>query len=312
MQLRRTLALAVLASTPAPLFAQTARTTAPAATAAAVPARRDFAHERHIRMEFHAPSGWTIVELMPMALDESGRTELRTSFRFPGHEPPNTPGSVTFAVVGRGAGEVFATKPALSLVLDGKAPIVVAATRFARAVSADTTETTIYATMPRATFLRLTSASSAVVRVDDRAWTLAPDMLEGLRDLASRMSPAGYRAAKREEGMVAAVATAGDEPARTYQASEVDAMIKPRGLLARPTFPADAPTAKRRVFFRYVVDTTGLVDVSTVRGETPKVDALFIDSIRGVAGKWIFVPARKDGHPVRVEVRQVFEFEPGK
>ena len=88
-------------------------------------------------------------------------------------------------------------------------------------------------------------------------------------------------------------------------------MIKP-SLLARPAWPVGAPAAKRRVFFRYVVDTTGHVDVSTVRGETPKVDSLFLDAIRSVAGTWRFVPARKDGHPVRVEVRQAYEFEPGK
>ena len=307
MQLRFAFALFLLA---APLSAQAAR---PAAVSAAIPARREFAHQRNIRMEFHAPSGWTIVELEPMELDVSGRTALRTSFRFPGHEPANAPASLTFAIVGRGLDEVFATPPVLSLVLDGKAPIVVASTRFARAVTADTTETTVYATMPRATFLRFTSASSAEVHVDDRAWTLAPEMMEGLRDLASRMSPQGYRAAKSELGMVtAAEETPSTGATRIYAASEVDAMVKPRGMLKRPLFPVDAPAVKRRVYFRYVVDTTGTVDVSTLRGEAPKPDSLFVESLRSAAAKWLFVPAKKDGHLVRVEVRQVFEFEPGK
>ena len=311
MQLRRlVLALAGIAVAPLATSVAAQATRPTAATAVAIPARREFAHQRHIRMEFHAPSGWTIVELVPMALDEGGRTELRTSFRFPGHEPPNAPGSVTFAIVGRGTGEVFALKPVLSLVLDGKPPVVVAATRFARAVSADTTETTIYATMPRATFLRLTSATSAEVRVDAKSWTLAPDMMEGLRDLASRMSPAGYRSAKAERGMVAAMSD--DAAAHVYQASEVDAMIKPRGPLARPRFPVDAPAAKRRVYFRYVVDTIGVVDLATLRGDTPKADSLFVAAIRDVAVRWMFTPAKKDGRPVRVEVRQVLEFEPGK
>lgn len=305
MRLQIAVALSLLA---APLPAQSPPT---------IPARRAFAHERHIRMEYHAPSRWTIVELTAMALDAGagprGRTELRASFRFPGHEPANPPGSLTFALVRRGAGEGFTAKPALSLVLDGKAPVPVPVQRFARQATADTTETTVYATMPRATFLRLTSAERAEVRVDGESWTLAPDMLEGLRDLASRMSPAGYRAAKSEKGMVAASGLDSvTGAARVYQASEVDAMIKPRGLLTRPSWPVDAPVARRRVMFRYVVDTTGLVDPSTVRGETPTADALFIESIRSVAGKWIFVPARKDGRPVRVEVRQVFEFVPGK
>jgi hypothetical protein len=64
--------------------------------------------------------------------------------------------------------------------------------------------------------------------------------------------------------------------------------------------------------FRYVVDTTGRVDPSTVRSETPRTDSLFVESIRYVADTWKFAPARKDGRPVRVEVRQVFEFVPGK
>ena len=304
MRLRLTIALSLLA---APLAAQSAKPAA--ATTPAIPARRQFAHERHIRMEFHAPSQWTIVELTPMALD--ARTELRTSFRFPGHEPPSAPPSMTFALVRRGAAEGFAAKPVLALVLDGGSPVPVTSQRFARQAKADTTETTIYATLPRATFLRLTSAGRAEVRVDGEAWTLAPDMLEGLRDLASRMSPAGYRAAKSEKGMVAEAASEVSS-APVYQASDVDAMIKPRGPLARPSWPVDAPVAKRRVFFRYVVDTTGLVDIATVRSETPKTDSLFVESIRNVAAKWVFVPARKGGQPVRVEVRQVFEFEPGK
>ena len=307
MRIRLALAFSLLTT---PLAAQSA-------SPAAIPARREFAHERHIRMEFHAPSRWTIVELTPMALDAGagarGRTELRTSFRFPGHEPANAPGTVTFALVRRGVGEGFATKPALSLVLDGRAPVAVPVQRFARQTTADTTEKTVYATMPRATFLRLTSAERAEVRVDGESWALAPDMLEALRDLASRMSPAGYRAAKSERGMVAAAdvdTTAG--AARVYQASEVDAMIKPRGLLARPSWPVDAPLAKRRVVFRYVVDTTGRVDLSTVRSETPRTDSLFVESIRYVADTWRFTPARKSGRPVRVEVRQVLEFVPGK
>lgn len=309
MPLRPALFALLLAS---PLAAQPART---ASSAAAVPARRAFRHQRHIRMEFHAPSGWTIVELMPMALEEDGRTELRTSFRFPGHVPPNVPGSVTFAIVGRGTKEAFAAKPVLSLVLDGKPPVGVVTTRFALAGRGDTTETTVYATMPRATFLRLTSASMVEVRVDDRRWTLAPDMLEALRDLASRMSPAGYRAAKREEGMVAATAPDSAAPAgapRTYLASEVDVMVKPHGLLRRPRFPADADAARRRVWFRYVVDTTGLVVTGTLRGETPKADTLFVESLRDAAARWVFKPAQKAGRPVRVEVRQVYEFVPGQ
>jgi hypothetical protein len=309
MSLHRIIAALGLLALAAPALAQPTRV---ASTAQPVPARRAFAHQRHIRMEFHAPSGWTIVELMTMALDEGGRTELRSSFRFPGHEPPNVPGTVTFAVVGRAKEEIFPAKPELSLVLDGGTPIVVAATRFAMPRKADTVETTVYATMPRATFLRLTSATQAEVRVDDRRWSLAPDMLEGLRDLASRMSPAGYRAAKREEGMVAASTPDSAGAARTWLASEVDVMVKPRGPLRRPHFPADAEATRRRVFFRYVVDSTGLVVAGTLRGETPKADTLFLDALRDAAARWVFTPARKDGRPVRVEIRQAYEFVPGQ
>jgi hypothetical protein len=297
----RHLALALLLA--APLAAQPAT----------VPARRAFSHARHIRMEFHAPSKWTIVELMPMALDEGGRTELRTSFRFPGHAPTSTPASLTFALIARDAGELFGAKPAMTLVLDDGAPIAVPAQRFARPVGARTTETTVYATMPRATFLRLTSATRAEVRVEDRRWTLAPDMLEALRDLASRMSPAGYRAAKAAAGTVAARDDEADTASatRTFLASEVDTPVRPRGLLARPRFPVDAPATRRRVWFRYVVDTVGSVDLRTLRGETPTADSLFIDALRGAAGRWLFVPAKKEGRAVRMEVRQVFEFVPG-
>lgn len=304
---RTLLAAVALLAAALPLGAQSA-------AAPAIPARRAFAHARHIRMEFHAPSKWTIVELSPMALDGTVPAELRTSFRFPGAEPPNAPGTLTFALVSRarsgadpfGAGRAVP----VALVLDDGAPVTVGAQHFGRELSADSMEATVYATMPRATFLRLTRAERATVKAGGHAWVLAPDMLEALRDLASRLSPAGFRAARSTQGLVAAAPAGDTASSRALQAGEVDAPVRAVGLLTRPAFPAGAERARRRVVFRYVVDTTGRIEPATLRGETPVADAPFIASLQATAPQWKFRPAQKGGKPVRMEVRQVYTFEP--
>src|SRR5687768_4730442 len=111
MSLRFTLMLALFAS---PLAAQgTSKSTT--AAAPAIPSRRPFEHRHHIRTELHAPSGYTVVELEPLALRQRPDVRLRVMFRFQGREPKAAPASLTFAVVSRSMLPLFGSKPAMTL-----------------------------------------------------------------------------------------------------------------------------------------------------------------------------------------------------
>lgn len=91
-----------------------------------------------------------------------------------------------------------------------------------------------------------------------------------------------------------------DEPARP-------ALI---GIPARyPDLP-DSLRTSRTVLVEYVVDTTGKVDLATVRGRAPERDAPFLEELRRVMPEWEFYPAVKGGAKVRQVIRQAFVFEP--
>ena len=308
MPLRRTLlALALLA---APLGAQGARR-APAAPAREIPGRRPFDHKHHIRTELHAPTNYTMVELEPLTLRHRPDVRLRVMFRFPGRELKAPPVSLTFAVVSRSPLRLFTDKPSVTLARDQAAPETVHAQHWAKPARHDVDET-IYATMPRAQFLRLAAAYRAELKIDTMTFALEGATMEALRDLASRMSPAGFRQALAEQGRVDDDTSAAKVATSAHSASEVDTPVRAVGLLSRPVFPVGAPAERRRVHFRYVVDTTGRVEVQSLRGESPTADALFLDALRVAAARWVFRPAVKDGKPVRMEVRQVYEFVPAK
>ena len=61
----------------------------------------------------------------------------------------------------------------------------------------------------------------------------------------------------------------------------------------------------------FVVDSTGRPEPATLRAKTPEQDAAFIPLLRDVMATWEYVPARKDGRPVRQVVYQVVVFYPG-
>lgn len=310
MTLRRTaLLLALLA---APLGAQGARKASTAAAPAPeIPGRRPFDHKHHIRTELHAPTNFTMVELEPLSLRLRPDVRLRVMFRFPGRELKAPPASLTFAVVSRSPLPLFTDKPSVSLARDQAAAEKIAVQHWAKPSGHDVDET-VYATMPRAQFLRLAAAYRAELKIDTMTFALEGATMEALRDLASRMSPAGFRQALAEQGRVDDDTSAAKVATSALSAGEVDTPVRPIGLLSRPRFPAGAPAERHRVHFRYVVDTTGRVETGSLRGESPTADAPYLESLREAAAKWVFRAALKGGKPVRMEVRQVYEFEPPK
>ena len=309
MPLRRA-ALSLLFILALPLGAQGTRTATVASGAApAIPGRRPFDHRMLIRTELHAPSGYTAVELEPIALRQRPDVRLRVMFRFQGKEPKAPPASLTFAVVSRAMLPLFTAKPVMTLSRDGGAAETIAVSYWSKPAGKDVDET-VYATVPRATFLRLTSAFRAELKVDTMTFAIEGAAMEAMRDLASRMSPAGFRQAAAEQGRVDDDASAAAVARTALSASEVDVQARPIGLLSRPTFPAGAPAERRRVFFRYVVDTAGRVEAGSLRGESPTADAIYLESLRVAASKWVFRAATRGGRPVRMEVRQMYEFVP--
>ena len=65
------------------------------------------------------------------------------------------------------------------------------------------------------------------------------------------------------------------------------------------------------VIAQFVVDTLGRVEDGTV-GIVSSTAPLFTDAVRVALASASFVPALKDGHPVRQFVQQPFEFAIGR
>jgi hypothetical protein len=303
MRLATILLTLVLGALPDPARAQRAAGTGE------IPARREFRHRETIVVHYHEASGYGAVELRPALLAASPEVRVRALFNFPGRQLAAPPERVTLALVFTSARARFSATPALTLLLDA-APVQARGVVRQVESAPDGVRETVSARLARETFLRLVRTERPVIVVDGVAVPVGGEPLEALRDLASRMSPAGYR-----ESLAAHAVTerTGELTTRkvVYEARDVDSAAR-QTLLARPRFPAGVPRAVRQVPVEYVVDTLGRVELESLRGHSPADDAPFVAELRAVAPLWEFEPATAGGRRVRQLVRQVVVFDPFK
>lgn len=94
-----------------------------------------------------------------------------------------------------------------------------------------------------------------------------------------------------------------------FSALEVDEMVQRYEGSAAPIYPPDLAAAgvEGLVQAKYVVDTTGRVDTTTVRILISN-DRRFTASVRTALGGMLFRPAKRAGKPVRQLVEQRFRF----
>lgn len=94
-----------------------------------------------------------------------------------------------------------------------------------------------------------------------------------------------------------------------FSVLDVDEMVERHEGSAAPAYPRDllAVGAEGMVEAIYVVDTTGVVDTTTikvVRSDDPR----FTESVRTALGRMLFRPAKRGGRTVRQLVQQQFRF----
>ena len=108
-----------------------------------------------------------------------------------------------------------------------------------------------------------------------------------------------------------------EPPARlidtTFTVYEVDAMVERFEGTAAPVYPLDLAEAGVEGLVRatYVVDTTGRVDVTTIRIMSSDHPG-FTTSVQTALGEMRFRPATRRGKPVRQLVEQRFRFQIGR
>ena len=279
--------------------------------AAAVPAPREFRHRGTIWMEYHPASGFGSVDLRPLRVAEDPPLTLSAVFVHKGERLTAPPAQVSLALRVWSSRPRFAGVREIAFVLDGSQRITAGPVLRQQADTVGGVTETIALRMPAAVFLRVVNARQAALRIGGTQVSLGEDVLEALRDFASRMEPAGYeraRAAARAEVAAPGMTVRKD----WYEPGEVDERAAVSMLQAKPAYP-DLPPRERRVrtvLVEYVVDTTGRVDPASVRAPSPDEDPRFVEAVRAVAAQWEFTPARKGGRPVRQIVRQALLFEP--
>ena len=279
--------------------------------AASVPAPREFRHRGTIWMEYHPASGFGSVDLRPMPIAEVPPVTLTAVYVHKGERLTAPPAQVSLALRIWSPAPRHAAVREIVWVLDGSERVAVGPLVRQQADSAGGVTETLALRMPAAVFLRVVNARRAAVHAGATRVVLADDVLEAMRDFASRMEPAGYeraRAAARAQVAAPGMTVRKD----WYEPDEVDERAAVSMLQAKPAYP-DLPPRERRVrtvLVEYVVDTTGRVDPASVRAPSPDEDPRFVEAVRAVAAQWEFTPARKGGRPVRQIVRQALLFEP--
>jgi TonB family protein len=262
-------------------------------------------------MGYHAASGFGTVELRPMRVAESPPAWLGAMYVYKGERLTTPPAQVSLALRVWSPAPRYAAVRELVFVLDSERVAAGPLLRRSTDSAGGATET-LALRLPAALFQRITSARRVAVRAGATEIALDDEALEALRDLASRMDPAGYERA-RAAAQAAVTAQGMLLHKDWYDPGEVDERAAPSLLPAKPAYPNVPPRERRvrTVLVEYVVDTTGRVDLATIRGQSPDgADAPFIDAVRAVAAQWEFTPARKDGRPVRQLVREALLFEP--
>jgi TonB family protein len=98
-------------------------------------------------------------------------------------------------------------------------------------------------------------------------------------------------------------------PDTVFSVLEVDEMVERYAESAAPAYPPDllAMGSEGTVQTRYVVDTSGMVDTSSIEVLFSD-DARFTESVRHALGLARFRPARRAGQAVRQMVEQQFSF----
>jgi TonB family protein len=99
-------------------------------------------------------------------------------------------------------------------------------------------------------------------------------------------------------------------PDTAFSVLDVDDMVERYESSAAPIYPRDLLSigAEGMVEAIYVVDTTGLVDTTTIEVERSD-DPRFTASVRTALGQMRFRPARRAGKTVRQLVEQQFRFQ---
>ena len=279
--------------------------------ALSIPAPREFRHHETIVVGYDEPSGFGSVSLRPMVVADSPQLTLTALFIFKGKVLEAPPPKVSLGFVSKGGAPRYASAASRTLrfTLNGERQLRVGELFRTVDSSAGRVTETLVARLDTPLFLRLTSAQRVVGQLGATRFELREDQLEALRDFASRMSPTTFRLAgtpAAESGGAAA------ERRGWYDANEVSEPAELTTTPIAPAYPAlpDTLRAERLVQFEYVVDTTGRVELTTLRGEFPSRDAPFIEALRAVASLWEFRPARKDGVAVRQRVRAQMVFHP--
>jgi hypothetical protein len=262
-------------------------------------------------MAYDEPSGFGSVELRPMIVAESSQLALTALFVFKGRVLQAPPARVSLGFVSKGRSPRYASTASRTLrfTLDGGRQLRVGELFRAVDSSAGRVAETLVARLDTPLFLQLTSAHRVIGRIGSTSFELREDQLEALRDFASRMSPATFRLAGTP------AAERGGAAARRrgwYDANEVDERAELTAIPITPAYPPlpDSPRAERLVRFEFVVDTTGHVELATLRGEFPSRDAPFIEALRAVISRWEFRPAVRQGVAVRQRVRTQMVFHP--
>jgi TonB family protein len=98
-------------------------------------------------------------------------------------------------------------------------------------------------------------------------------------------------------------------PDTVFSVLEVDETVERYDGSAAPVYPRDllAIGAEGLVRAVYVVDTTGMVDTTTIEVVSSD-DPRFTESVRTALGQMRFRPARRNGKTVRQSVQQQFRF----
>lgn len=96
---------------------------------------------------------------------------------------------------------------------------------------------------------------------------------------------------------------------RTYIASQVDKPVVPKPYNAPPLYPEPLRLAgvEGTVLVRFVVDTTGRPDVTTLKVLKP-THPLFVQAVRTALPRMRFSPAELDGRKVKQLVQEPFAF----